>query len=72
MADKIDLNDIASFGGAFVVVSPGGSANVETLIIDPTQNAAQFWGILMTRAQLALQQIQDEERQVGGMHGNRR
>ena len=67
MADRIDMNDPTAFGGAFVVVPPGGYEAVETLIIDSGKDPAQFWGILQARAQIALAKIDDEQRQGQGV-----
>lgn len=66
MADKLELNGLSDFGGAFVVVPPvhsdGGDA-IETLILDSQQDPAQFWSILKTKAEIVLSQMADKQRQ---------
>lgn len=69
MADKIDLNAGNGFAGAFVVVTPDGEAH-DTLLLDTRANAAAFWSLLQTRAQIALTEIADAER-PGQQYGRR-
>ena len=65
MADRVDHNDGAGFGGAFVIIPPGGEAQ-DMLILDNSANPAIFWSTLQTRVQIALQELADAERQGGG------
>lgn len=73
MAERIERNDAAEFGGAFVLVPPGLASDmkpVEMLILDPNADAAQFWGTLMTRAKIALDEIEQAQRGAG-VYGRR-
>lgn len=55
MADRLLLNKADSFGGAFVIIPPtGGGEPIETLVLDKDQDAAQFWSIVKTKAQMTL------------------
>jgi hypothetical protein len=66
MAARIRLNsDQGGFGGAFVVVTPDGVAQ-EVLLLDNAQNPAIFWSIIKTRAEIAVAEIEDAQRQGGG------
>lgn len=67
MADLIQRNGFQSdFGGAFVVVPPGRTEPLSTYILDPKQDPAQFWALLQTKAQLALDEIDQQRRQQQG------
>jgi hypothetical protein len=70
MADRLDHNADASFGGAFVIIPPEGAVQ-DMLILDSSRNAAIFWSTLQTRAQIALQELQDAERQGGAFPARR-
>ena len=63
MADRIDHNSDSKFGGAAVVVPPrdGGDA-VEFLILYAQAGPAQFWGTILSRAQLEISRIEDKNR----------
>lgn len=74
MADRIKLNANQEYGGAFVIVPPGDDvAPSVMLILDNSGDPAVFWGSVMTRCQIALQKLQDEEPKGGmmGMGGRR-
>jgi hypothetical protein len=63
MVEHVRRNDVARFGGAFVVVPPKGAGDVlEVLILDPHQEPAQFWSILKTKAEMALAALDEEQR----------
>ncbi len=67
MADRIDLNSEQGFGGAFVIVPPGEEPKPRVLLmLDNAGNPAMFWAALQTTAQLALQELQNEEEARGG------
>ena len=52
MADAIEKNE--NFGGAFVVVPPEGAGeSVQTLLLDPTPDPAQFWQMLLRQPKTA-------------------
>jgi hypothetical protein len=63
MADRIKKNSAEDFAGAFVIVSPDGTTK-QSLILDNSQSAAAFWGVLMSTAQIALAEIEAHERGV--------
>ena len=69
MADRLDHNADASFGGAFVIIPPEGEVQ-DMLILDRSASPAIFWASLQTRVQIALQEINEAERQ-GGFAGRR-
>lgn len=55
MAEKIELNDSASFGGAFVIIPPIGAGEpIETLILDGQQDPAQFFILLKSKIDSAI------------------
>jgi len=61
MADRIDHNQGSTFGGAAVIMPPdNGGDPVELLIIDAKADPAQFWGTILTRAQMEVQKLQDK------------
>ncbi len=67
MADTIELNGAGAFGGAFVVVPPAnGGEPVHTLILDGSQDPAQFWGILKTKSDIALASVEQVVRNQRG------
>ena len=60
MADRIDHNKDAGFGGACVLVPPAGSGEpIEVLILDNDANAAQFYSAVSSRIEITLNQIRD-------------
>lgn len=69
MSARIHRNDAADFAGAFVIVTPDGKSK-STLLLDNSQSAAAFWGLLQSTAQIALAEIQDGER-LGQSYGRR-
>ncbi len=51
MADNIDHNKDATFGGACVIVPPANGGDViSTLILDTTGDAVLFWTSVQARA----------------------
>jgi len=65
MADSMELNGPASFGGCFVVLPPMGGEPIKTLILDSKQDPAQFWAILKTKAEMALASLDEQSRVAG-------
>jgi hypothetical protein len=61
MAERIDRNADGSFGGAFVLLPPGGEP-VKTLLIDSGKDPAQFWGTLKTKCEMALAGLEELQR----------
>lgn len=70
MSARIRKNDATDFAGAFVIVTPDGKAK-STLLLDNSQSAAAFWGLLQSTAQIALQEIEDGGR-MGQSYGRGR
>ena len=61
MADAIEKNE--NFGGAFVVAPPEGAGDpVQTLLLDPTPDPAQFWQMLLTKCQIMIAEIEVQKR----------
>ena len=61
MALDIDKNE--HFGGAFVVVPPEGAGEpVQTLLLDPSPDPAQFWQMLLTKCQIQIAEIEQNRR----------
>lgn len=65
MADDIERNIEAPFGGAFVVVPPeDGGDMLSTLILDNRQDATQFWIFLKTKSEFEVSVVDEKKRQV--------
>jgi len=69
MAERIAKNAAEDFSGAFVIVPPDGKQK-SLLVLDNSQSAAIFWGLLRTTAEIALSEIQEAER-LGQSYGRR-
>jgi len=69
MATAIDHNaEEANFGGAFVILPPkDGGDVVETLILDSTQDPAQFWILLQSKCAVQIKRV-DEAARTGQLH----
>lgn len=67
MASLIERNDGGSFGGAFVIVPPKDGGDVmSTLLIDKQLNPSQFWAILKTKCEIALNELMQQEQSNRG------
>jgi len=69
MAARIDHNapidpaGKALFGGAAVIIPPdNGGQPVELLILDASSDPAQFWGTILTRINILVQQLEEKRR----------
>lgn len=63
MRERIVKNEDAGFGGAFVIVPPEGAGDpVQTLLLDPTPDPAQFWQMLLTKCQIMIAEIEVAKR----------
>lgn len=51
MADHLDRNKEANFGGCAVIVPPSTTETIEVLILDSNGDAAQFIATILTRIQ---------------------
>ena len=61
MADRIERNP-SEFGGAVVIVPPGGGDPIEFLLVDPKSDLGQFFGTLKAKIELQLSELQDRAR----------
>lgn len=63
MAKRIGLNNAEPFGGAFVVFPPAnGGEPVQALILDASGSPAQFWSMVLARAQQAIEELDNLQR----------
>lgn len=61
MAESIERNGAADFGGAVVIVPPSGNP-VEILILNSQKDNAQFWGTLDATVKAALADMDEAGR----------
>lgn len=68
MADRIEKNENEPFGGVALIVPPGEDAfgSVELLKLDPTPDAAIFWGEIRSKADEAVRGLEVQARQQPG------
>lgn len=59
MAERVERN-LAEFGGACVIVPPGGGTPIEFLLIDPKSDIAQFYGALKTKIDMQLEELRSQ------------
>lgn len=71
MAARIDLNAETGFGGACVIIPPGGDAH-DMLILDTAESPVIFWATLKSRVDIALAEIDQAERSGMSGFGGRR
>jgi hypothetical protein len=70
MADSVEQNTAAGrpFAGCIVVIPPAIDGEfigiIDTLILDPSQDGTQFWGLLKARAEIAFREAGSKERDV--------
>ena len=64
MAERIERNSDAKFGGAFVLLPPGDGEPFSSLMLDQ-EEAAIFWSALQTIANMAVQTLDNATRQQG-------
>lgn len=61
MAERIDHNKDAGFGGACVFVPPPGAGEpIQILMLDSAADVAQFYSTVVTRIQIALDRMKDQ------------
>ncbi len=65
MADRIERNP-SEFGGACVIVPPGGGEGIEFLLIDARGDVAQFYSAIQTKLQISLKDMEDQQRRLQG------
>ncbi len=66
MAERIALNEGATFGGACVIVPPGDTTPIEMYVLDSAQDPGQFWSTLKTRIEMAILEIDTKKRMEAG------
>jgi hypothetical protein len=66
MALRIAHNAKETFGGAVVIVPPGGGDPIEILMLDPHADLGMFWGTIRTKIDLALGAAEAEKRRQSG------
>jgi len=67
MAERIAKNDAAEFGGAALIVPPGGGEPIAILMIDPKQDVASFWGAIQGKVAIAVAEMQERQQNPFGM-----
>ena len=65
MADRIERNP-QEFGGACVIIPPGGGEGIEFLLIDVKGDMAQFYSAIQTKIQIVLKEMEDQQRRLQG------
>ena len=67
MAKRMEHNTNSTFGGAFVIIVPGGLVDpLEALILDSKGDPAQFLMVLQAKIKAVLEDIDTKQRQMGG------
>lgn len=67
MADRLDHNSDAQFGGCAVIIPPqNGGDPIELLMLDAKGDPAQFWSTIMTRIQITLEDLKAKQQQPFG------
>lgn len=72
MATAIEENCVDNarpFGGCWVLVAPGSDRVLTTLLLDSTEDAAQFWALIKSRAEVAARELDMQDRQRQGFGG---
>ena len=64
MAARIVHNADAHFGGACVLVPPGGGKALELLMLDAAEDEGQFWATILTRIQNAIHEADQKKMQA--------
>lgn len=62
MADTLEKNNNAFFGGLAVIIPPQGGEAIEVMILDPATNLPQFWSLIQTRMQLSIKALDEPQR----------
>lgn len=71
VADKVETNRDNGFAGAFVIVPPDGEPQ-DLLLLDGNASPIIFWSTLKTRVDIALAELEQNERQGPFGNGPRR
>lgn len=71
MAERIDHNKDAGFGGACVFVPPQGMGDpIEILILDTGSEVAQFYSAVASRIERAMETLR-QQNQAASVYGRR-
>jgi hypothetical protein len=65
MANRIERNP-SEFGGACVIIPPGGSEGIEFLLIDSKGDIVQFFSTIQAKIQFVLKEMEDQQRRLQG------
>jgi hypothetical protein len=65
MTKRIE-DDPSNFGGACVIVPPGGHDPIEFLMIDPKGDVAVFLGTIKTKLEMMLADLHEKQRGLQG------
>ena len=71
MSDLVTANAANGFAGVFVIVPPGEGEMHTTLLLDPSENVAAFWSLVQTKAQMALAELEESERNANAFGRSR-
>lgn len=73
MADRIDHNADAAFGGSCVIIPPpGGGDPIEFILLDLKSDPAQFWATITSKIQILLKELEMRQGQpFAGMNQRR-
>ena len=67
MAERIDHNKDAGFGGACVIIPPSGAGDpIEILMLDNSADLAQFFSTVATRVQRAVDEASNNSALASG------
>jgi hypothetical protein len=61
MAERIGRNEPAEFGGAALIMPPGGGEAITILLIDPKRDVASFWGAVQGKVAIAVAEMQEAQ-----------
>lgn len=61
MAKRLARNQDAEFGGAMVLVPPGGGDPISLLIVDPAQDLGHFLSAAMTKLEIVLNAFKEAQ-----------
>ncbi len=67
MADRIERNPTSEFGGACVIVPPGGGDPISFLLIDAKGDVAQFYGAIKAKLEIAIEELRSAQQRQPGL-----
>ncbi len=66
MADQIERNVDLKFGGAYVIIPPGGTEPISVLVMDTKEDPAAFFNLLEWRIKNEMALIDEQQRRAAG------